>query len=777
MRLSRNSSLISLFSYVASVLVTFMLLLTMASTTRESVGDSEIIIDMQPRIVMPGNCATVHWSFTNTRFQNLDGNEIPSHGSELFCPLKPLRREFYVVTDDGSSYQFFTFIGIFPHGTRIQFGILAALTGFGVWVVFVALVGDLPLLSPTARRVGHGLRLVMSKQLVGWRLRLWLRLVLFVRSRDAFAITVLGFLLILPLILARFSPRFNTPAVLVIGVGGAVSVAAWWLIRSHQRQHQPMRATQVQGLNGQLIVSGVFLFCTVAGYFLPMQHQFWGGGDEISVLQHATRSWDSFQEYDLRYGRPLTPLGYRLAGNLTDTGVDGYVWIATALRLLTGTLVYGVVRHLLPRNGALAMVAAVLFFVSPTEGSRFLAVYMQGYMIPLLFTLLALLLYLRSLVRENRVLLLLACIVLAMGLLGVEVTYLIALFIPLLLILRYRKHPCLPTWLFAWFVTMSLFALRFLIFLLLNRGSNYQLDIASGGSPLEGLAAQLMPTMEYLRIVGASTAQWLYGGLVAVVVMMGVLYVFRQQSVALTSRQWIVSSVVCAVGLLMAIVPYVSLPLDSVLSDRFRTQYFAAPFQALLWSLVLAGVVIIFFKASMRRWLVGAMGILVALATVNNLTADARRNFNPATSYERVAHFVEQVRALAPGFVPGTFLIYVLDEGITSPIGWNYSVFMLSQSTLGAPGVIVGTADQIGATYQFIDLETISNNWAISVDATQMVLFGVDANANVRLLETIPARITQNADELAFFQSVYAPTKRIVTTPFESETLRFFVDH
>ncbi|MDX2140396.1 MAG: hypothetical protein SF123_20090 [Chloroflexota bacterium] len=771
MRLNRSLSLIALVAYVVIIVAAFQFVLSQASTIRETVGDSEIVILMEPRLVLPGGCTSVRWSFSHTRLRNLDGMEIAPEGSEQFCPSIPVGRQFNIITDEGLPYEVTAFVGIFPRGTRVLVGLMAALAGFGVWVLFVALVGDLPLLSPTVRRLLLPVvDFIWVRRLHG----LWLQAIAFGCSRDALAITGLGILLTLPLILARFDERLNTPVVLIIGLGGGLSLAVWWLAKSHRRTTRTKTAAQSLSPDMLFIVSGTLLVCTVAGYYLPMQHQFWAGGDEIWVLENATKGWDVFREYDLRFGRPLTPLGSPLAGNLTSTGVDGYLWFAAAVRLITGALLYGVVRQLLPRSGALPLAAAVLFIVSPTEGSRFLAVYMQGYTMPVMFTLLALYLYLRSLARDNRMLLLLACFVLAMGLLSVEVTYLASLLIPVLLVLRYRRHPRLFTWLFAWFVTMSLFALRFLIFLLRNRETNYQLELASAATPLEGLTAQLLPTLEYLRIVDALPGQWVYGGLVALVVILGLVYVFRHAPIVLSRRQWVLAFALCGGGLLLTIVPYVLLPVDSVLSDSFRTQYFAAPIQAILWSLVLACVGIVFFRASAQRWLVGVVGVLVAMSVVNNLTADVRRSFNPNTRFENVAHFVEQVRTIAPGFTPETFLVFVFDEGVHSPIGWNYSIFMMSRSVLGAPGVMVGSDDQLGATYQILDFDVISNNWGIAVAPSQLVMFAVDADGGVRLLNEVPSSILAEPEQAAALQIIYDPQTRITTTPFTSPILRFF---
>jgi hypothetical protein len=778
MRFNRGFSLVALVAYVVIIAAAFQFVLSRASNIRESIGDSDIVIVMEPRVVLPGGCARVSWSITHTRLRNLDGLEIAPEGSEQFCPSIPVGRQFNIITDEGFPYEVTAYVGVFPRGTTVLAGSIAALAGFGVWVLLVALVGDLPLLSPPAKRgaryVHRLMQPVMDTAWGRWVRGLWRQAIAFVRTRDVLVIAALSILLTLPLIGARFSERLNTPAILIVGLGGALSLIVWWLVKSHQPTPRTKTAARTVSPHMLLMVSSVLLVCTAAGYYIPMQHQFWAGGDEVWILENATKGWDVFREYDLRFGRPLTPLGSPLAGNLTMTGVDGYLWFAAALRLVTGALLYGVVRHLLPHSGALPLAAAALFILSPTEGSRFLAVYMQGYTMPVMFTLLALLLYLRSLARESRVLLLLACVVLAMGLLSVEVTYLAALLIPVLLVLRYRKHPHLLTWLFAWFATMSLFALRFLIFLLRNRETNYQLELASTATPLEGLTAQLLPTLDYLRIVDASPAQWLCGGLVALVVMLGLVYAFRHAPVVLSRRQWVLAFVLCSGGLLLTIAPFVLLPLDGVLSDRFRTQYFAAPIQAVLWSLVLAGIGMIFFTASAQRWLVGMLGVLVAMSVVNNLTADARRSFNPNTRFEKVVHFVHEVRTIAPGFTPQTFLVFVFDEGVHSPVGWNYSIFMLSRSVLGAPGVMVGSDDQLGATYQILNFDVISNNWGIAIAPSQLVMFAVDADGGVRLLNEVPSSILADPEQAAALQIVYDPQARITTTPFTSPILRFF---
>ena len=96
-----------------------------------------------------------------------------------------------------------------------------------------------------------------------------------------------------------------------------------------------------------------------------MKSQFWGGGDEISVLKLGNASvWDF--AFDQKYNRPLVPLGAIVATHLTPDNVSGFLWLATALRFLSAALVYAIMGSLFRRNRELALAAAVLFIVNPS---------------------------------------------------------------------------------------------------------------------------------------------------------------------------------------------------------------------------------------------------------------------------------------------------------------------------------------------------------------------------------------------------------------------------
>jgi hypothetical protein len=272
-------------------------------------------------------------------------------------------------------------------------------------------------------------------------------------------------------------------------------------------------------------ISALLLGCTIVMFDVPLHQHFWAGTDEGYILMGSGRAlWSVIS--DLFQSRPLARVQGTLAFLFSPNTPDGFLWITTLLRFLSAVLIFGITSRILrkhsPHARLIAISAAVLFIIEPSEIARFLAIYTWGYAPSVFFLLLATWLFLESYVRKQLWALFAACFALGLSILCIETSLILSLAIPILLLtIGRRTH--LWLWFSAWLATVLLFGMRFAAFLF--SGSSYPSTIL-GHAPdrlttvLENVAIQVSGFFSMLRFPNARGEYWGYGLLAALLTLL-----------------------------------------------------------------------------------------------------------------------------------------------------------------------------------------------------------------------------------------------------------------
>ena len=437
--------------------------------------------------------------------------------------------------------------------------------------------------------------------------------------------------------------------------------------------------------------------------------------------------------------RPLEMLGVELAQIFSPDSIDGFLWLALLLRFTSAILLHGILCELF-KNRTLALIACLLFIVNPSESWRFLAIVMMDYYLALMLLLLGIWLYLYSYRLGNRRLLIAGCALLVVTLLIRESSILLAIAVPGL-IFAMPKQQNRRLWLMTWIVSVTMMGARFGLFMV-NTPDSYQQSLAihltSFSQIVDNLRAQFVLTFSFFTPSMTMYSSYeLASVLMAIVVAIGaILLGGGNQLLNRCFKGYGVGILLAVVGILLAIAPYFAF------SDLHRTQFFAAPLQAVLWALVITLIAGLLTRRLQKLWIMIAVGFLI-LSSVTGAWQYQEAQTKIAAPFSKIASIFEQVHRIAPRFVPGTLVLFVISDG-TSPFGArNYQLTALSRLVLGVDacqmnltqgqnpiftpdGVI--TAMEATAPLEPVDHYIYS----------QIVAFNIDPDGVVTLLETLP---------------------------------------
>jgi hypothetical protein len=760
----RLLSLVAVLGCIALVSLSIVYVAARPTIIQAQNGATQVKISTDHRMVLPGGCVSLAWSIEQARQVILDDQIVASSGKVDLCPASTISRIFQVTETDGETRKYTVVVGVYLSTLTTRVLSVGVVVLIALLICCVAMIGDLPVLTPIFRP----LRLRIEQYLIALRTALHNLL----RTRDFRYITVLTAAAALKLILLRKVAWTHSPLIeLASLLFFAVLVLAWlkphWTSVSSSTGNQVFKRRQGSAVRAVGICM-VILLCTIGGFYLPMRSQFWMGGDEIHVLQDGIEGWSAIHRYDSTNNRPFTPLASILAAQLADT-IDGYLWVALASRYLTAIFIFGLVR-LLVGEDRLALVAAVLFVVNPSEPTRFLAVYMQGYNTTVVATLASLSLFVYSHSRVNRVLLLISCVLLGMALSIVEAVFLLSILWPLIVFWRGARSPHTHAWVSGWAATVFLFAARTVHFQLTSSLS-YQQSLIPTSFHIDRIATnflqQLLPTLSFVRVNAASVEHWLVGGLLFLLCLGGIALLDGAKS---GSRKRLI---VVAAGSLAAIILSVLLfvPISGILGS-IRTQFLAAPAQAVLWAMLI-GLVCTRLAPDMRRLAVAAAtGLLVLNTTAGAIEGSAHRSINSSVTFDKTTAIVHQTLELVPAVKPNTRLVFVYSPNIDTPLGWDYYVHDLARYILGVDGLQIGYIDSLGIGNKF------SRTGATGIHGPdlshlfrydQFVAFEIDAVGTVRLLQALPQSLLPAGPNEAY---LYNPQARII--PGKPHYPRFF---
>lgn len=715
------------------------------------------------RVLLPGQCATLSWQVENATSLQLSGQPVEARGSLEVCPQRPFFRELRAFDPEENIVKATVFIGLFPYGETLVANVVGALLVFVGLTVFVGTLGDLPWISRPLWRLRAALlecaRLAIAET----------KLILhhIVTLREIRYVLFAAFTCAVGLLGLRTAPWAHNTVVAAAAAGLGLAGCIIWVRAAHTR-HKVIGQTpsidrwMLLYIGSVVIITAVFAFC------LPMRAHFWMGGDEARVLRDYSLGWAAIPLYDLLYARPLTPLGILIGGFfLAPTGVDGFLIWAAIAREASALLLVGIVRLLLPRSWMIPFAAGLLFIVNPSEPTRFAAIHMQGYHLLLLLILLATFLFLLSYRRASRSLLVASMVALGAACLIVEVAFLMALIMPLILLMWRGDRARTAVWIFTWFITLSLCAVR----LLLRSGEvDYQSIVLQGIAPSQiasNILIQITPLFSFFRLADAALWQWLIAIALGILSTVALLLVARR-SQPVGKGTLVLMLIICLGYICLTVSMF--LPLTGILA-QIRTQFAPSPGQALFWALVLTLFAVRFTPRQANLVVALAVGVMVTLSTVNGFSDETRTAFAaPNTRYEALVRTIRDVRAVSPQYDSGAYIVFYLEPDTSSPLGWSYMLIDLSRSLFGATSVLTGHQGYAGIVIPLNDERSADFGLPI-ITADRMVAFRLASDGHATLLETLPDTGDFAPEELR----QYNPEAhfRAETTP--PPLLRFFL--
>jgi hypothetical protein len=503
-----------------------------------------------------------------------------------------------------------------------------------------------------------------------------------------------------------------------------------------------------------LLLTGV----TAVSFCIPLTMHFWGGGDEVQML--TSEFW--MAHFDRGLSRPLNVTFLWLGRQLTPDRIEGQLIIAGILCLANGVFLMGVIRELFPQDRLLPVVAGVMMILNRGDLSRFMIMWTTSlYWGPLCFILLAAWLFLVSSRRRSRLLLFAACFFLGAALLGTEGLFPLAGVLSFL-VYRYwqdRRHGLL--WFLAWNGTVALMACRFIQFLLSRGGDVYQLRQTQGSQGqvdvLHALKVQTTAFLEYFSVRGAA---WEYWPAAVAVFFMVLLAVWLASRMTTAGPAWparktlLVASLASVAAMAFGFLPFLHIP------HLFRTHFLASAGESVFVAalLCLAGS---FLPARLRAAgtsvLVATAGGLACMATFTSQQSDRRLS---GINFEKLTYVFEQIHSLSPRLEPGTALLFVLDDGISSPLGGLYHMNRMTDLVLGVPSYIVnGSSEEITAK---IGPKGIIPSHPYIVTGEygyeKLVAFRLSYDGTTRLITELPPALVADAPEAA---RLYRPLEHL----------------
>ena len=434
-----------------------------------------------------------------------------------------------------------------------------------------------------------------------------------------------------------------------------------------------------------------------------MRMCFWHGYDDPMVVEWATA--DAPPILDALYNRPFNFIASYIALFLSHNSINGFMVLAVSFRFLGGVFLYGILRCLAPR-GIVPVLAAILYIVNPCEPLRYMMLAMSGYFFTLCLLLFSFLLLFRSYATGNRWMLSLSCVSLGVTLLAAnEGGYPLAAFMTFLLPVCGGKRSHLLLWVYAWVGTISLLAMRFLIYLKFH-AEPYQLR-AGGGTPPHSVQAFLInlwhriePIFNYFSSQGAAT-YWGYGlSLVAIAAIVVVLALIarKRNEKEVSGQQALVGLSITATCILLGVLPFVHFAYPE------RTQFYAAPAQASFLAFLIVFLAGLLGKCLPRSvsFQVAAASKLLLVSSIVFLAGTSsmhyQDNFNPLVRFPKIIRILDQVRAIGAPFPEDSAILFVLDEKNASPVGANYSIQMLTSHHFGVVSAQANYKDPVEET-------------------------------------------------------------------------------
>ncbi|MCA9052413.1 MAG: hypothetical protein KDA75_01185 [Planctomycetaceae bacterium] len=503
-------------------------------------------------------------------------------------------------------------------------------------------------------------------------------------------------------------------------------------------------------------------------FYSPMWQSYWRGADDAGLFFVGDDNPVWSVDFDRVAGRPLQMfIGPALSRALTPGRMDGYMWVTGGIWFFSAWLLYLIVRRVLPQRPGLAAATGALLLICPTEPSRFY-VFSTGmsYAGSLCVLLLSFWMLLVAVQNRHTGWLLASCIVLGMTLLSNEGQFPLAVMGFLLIWAAYRDRRYAVVSAYAWFATLLLLSIRLITFFATSGGNSYQARQASDrfrdlGQITTNLKMQAVAIREYvdfgsLRSVGLLTL----GAAAAAIALLLMWIQPRTEAATATRRSLRVGVLLSAIAIVLGFLPFLHIPMV------FRTQFFSAPGQAVLVTLVVALIASRLSTRWGRRCEFACVGLLVLNGTVAAYHLQEKRLEDPA--FERLTHVFQQVHGLAPDLDLKTLVLLHHDRERMNPIACNFCGNILAYRLLNTAVVQSnyrdGTSDVVtfipegiavaGGTGDFCRRMTKSSvaSGPCVYPYDRVVIFRMSRDGNLRLMDELPFELAPVGGEIEKYQ-------------------------
>jgi len=455
---------------------------------------------------------------------------------------------------------------------------------------------------------------------------------------------------------------------------------------------------------------------------------------------------------------------------ISPNNILGFLIFAFLLCFVAALLIYATVNLLLPNSSDIALVAALLFIVSPIEPARFYVIWQEQYVSSQFALVLMIWLFARSYLHCSRWMLLAASMVFVVSSLTSEAIVPAALaiaFLPLIIWHERRDRYTAALWAYTWFGAAAIIIARFIYFYTFPHRVSYQSNIASGAPGPSVLFNHLImhftATLDYVR-PHPNWLAYLPQGLFVAGLALAVLIVPLPRATQHPGpKSLLVALAGGAVAILLTVCPF-------VLFDKvWRTEFLALPFQAVAWAVTIA----LFGLLLPPRWYRGGQLVMSALVIVVSICSVLATNENavygkmklyPAISYDKTRRILEQVHRIAPGFQADTAVVFYLDAPGPSiepdtPFGVNYFLSGLGETVLGVKNTFqTNYTDNLRWTTTFTRQGLQISDTKKTFPYDTLVVFRLSSNGTVSLVDELPSEWLPPGTDT----SGYDPAKQIV---------------
>lgn len=497
---------------------------------------------------------------------------------------------------------------------------------------------------------------------------------------------LLGILLWPSSILLFKNIQFASNPILIL-----ISVISLIAFLANAPQNSLKELTQPNLIKLRDLIAIIFFLAIVTylAFFIPMEMKYWIGLDE-PVLLGQISPW--YKYYDDCCARPMAGLEAYLGVSLMPDKIYGLLLANVIARFLTGFFIFLSVLVLSNGMKQLSIAAAILMIINPVESLRFTPGISLPYVGVTMYLTGAVSLFLLSLRNYSRLLLLISCAFLGVGFLHYESIFLVATILPLA-VLMIQSERERTVWLVAWYAIMGFFAIRF--FLFYNKNLSYQAhyyEKLNYSSILESLIVLVKPIILFVTFPTDYTiySAWIISTIIAFALFC-LLKAKNEKYNTVSKVGLLIAITFVFLALILALLPGILVvPLAASIPDfasdpTMRLEFVAAPFQAILISLICFLAASLFPKIKILFPVI--ISSIVLISIYNSFEFQRRGgNLNSYLDIQKESDILRRSDKLLNDLKPNEIIFFEISDDTPSPFGWGYHVFHMSCLLYGVPG-------------------------------------------------------------------------------------------